>query len=80
MKCELRRSCDATYILFLFSDKNISILDCPIVGNAIYIIKGDWEELSRLNKSELIDFHSDKVSRIIHRGDWLEKVIKIVSN
>jgi len=68
------------YILFFFNDKNISILDCPIVGNAIFIIKGDWEKLSRLNKSELIDSHSDKVSRIIHRGDWLEKVIKIVSS
>lgn len=66
------------YMLFYFGNKDIAILDCPIIGNAIYILKKEWNELSRLPKSELIDLHSDKVSRIIHRGNWVDKLVKIL--
>jgi hypothetical protein len=38
------------YFVFYFEDSAIAILDCPIVGNAVYVIKGDWKTLSSLSK------------------------------
>jgi len=67
------------YMLFYFKNKDIAILDCPIIGNAIYVLKKEWKELSRLTKSELTELHSDKVKRIIHRGDWADKLVKILA-
>lgn len=46
------------YIVFDYSNSGFSILECPFVGNAIYILVGDWKALSKLSKAELLNFHS----------------------
>lgn len=62
------------YIAFHFEDLNIAVLECPLSGNAIYILKGDWEPLSRLTKAELLWYHEDEVIRIVHSGDWFSRL------
>jgi hypothetical protein len=57
------------YLAFEF-DSNLAILDSPIVGNALYLLRGDWRELSRLSKSELLQSHLALVTRLVHKGDW----------
>lgn len=43
-------------------------------GNAIYIMKEDWEVLSQLSRLEIMKNHGDKVERIVHRTNWKSRV------
>lgn len=61
------------YFVFVFEDRSTAVLECPRVGNAVYILRGlDWEALSRLSKRELLSRRDAK--RIVHAGDWFNKV------
>ena len=62
------------YLVFYFEKIKIAVLDCPRKGNAIYIFGEDWKKLSRLSKFELLNYHTEKTERIIHRGDWFERL------
>lgn len=60
------------YFIFTFPDLKTFVLDCPLYGNAIYLIKGSWEKiktLSKLSKGEIIERYPN-TKRIIHKGDW----------
>lgn len=62
------------YVVFCFAHHR-AILECPRRGNAIYALRGSWRTLSRLTKAELLsDHYTHVVTRIVHRGDWLERV------
>jgi hypothetical protein len=63
-----------------FEKIKTAVLDCPVKGNAIYIFGKDWKELSSLSKYELLTYHPNKTKRIIHRGDWFEKLKRILQN
>jgi len=41
------------YILYQFSWSGVVVLECPVVGNATYILWDDWRGMLRLTKSEL---------------------------
>ena len=48
-------------------------------GNAIYIIRGNWEALSKLSRTELLTGHSETIDRILHIGnDWELKLKNVV--
>lgn len=67
------------YFVFIFEDRGRAFLECPKIGNAIYVMNaGDWKVLSRLTKVELRR-HQD-VHRIPHLGDgWKRKVRKYLA-
>ncbi len=62
------------YTVFYFQKYLAAVLDCPVWGNAIYMIKGDWKTLSRLTKAELIAERTGNVTRIVHSGDWFQRL------
>jgi hypothetical protein len=64
------------YLVFYFPDLGKAVLECPFEGNAIYVIDGDWETLSRYSKAKLLRSFSDEVKRVIHKGDWLPRLKK----
>jgi hypothetical protein len=66
------------YFVFYFEHSAIAILDCPIVGNAVYVIKGDWKTLSRLSKADLLKEYAGNVTRVIHSGDWFVRLRKLI--
>ena len=48
-------------------------------GNAVYVLFDKWEELSKLSRLDLLSGKfGDSFERIIHTGDWKEKVKAIV--
>lgn len=61
------------YLIFVYDDIGISILEAIGYGNATYIFDDNWEELSKLTKKEII---SGKLAldRIIHNNSWNKKV------
>jgi len=52
------------YLAFMFEKVPFTVLECPKVGNAIYLLKGDWIGLSKLSKGELLDRR--QAERIVH--------------
>jgi hypothetical protein len=62
------------YIVFVFSQTKNVLLECPVYGNAIYLIREDWESLSRLSKGELLARFPGQALRIVHTGDWYPRV------
>ena len=56
----------------------------PTMNEAIYVMHRDnFEELSKLSKSEIIsyiqDFGNKDVMRIYHKGAWMERVSRIIN-
>ena len=62
------------YIVFAFDNSKKVALECPVYGNAIYVLEGEWRTLSRLSKHELLNNHPNQVERIVHIGDWFVRL------
>jgi hypothetical protein len=64
------------YIVFYFQESQTAVLDNPAWGNAIYVIRGEWESLSRLTKAQLLakHKHTQRVRKIVHSGDWFQRL------
>lgn len=62
------------YVIFYFEAEQKAILECPVFGNAIYVIDGDWKELSMLTKEELLRYYQNHVRRVIHKGNWFDRL------
>lgn len=64
------------YLVFLFDRVPFAVLTCPRVGNALYLLKDNWETLAKLPKSQLLAEHPSRVRRIIHgtSGEWFDKL------
>lgn len=56
------------YFVFGFSNLGKYILESTLLGNATYVFDDDWERLSQLSKSEIIN--GEKHERIIHSRKW----------
>ena len=63
------------YLVFEFKNKNIYIFDSIIYGNATYIFEGEWENVSKLTKKEIISNDLQK-DRIIHNDNWEKGILK----
>jgi hypothetical protein len=66
------------YVVFYFDRKKVAVLENPFIGNAIYVIQGDWKSLSKLSKSDLLAKYPNRVIRIIHSGDWINRLKTIL--
>lgn len=59
------------YVVFVFKKLDCAVLECPRVGNALYVMDADnWKFLSQLSKTELLGHHRAEVRRIIHSWGW----------
>lgn len=46
----------------------------PRVGNALYLLRGDWQELSQLSRSQLLTSRQGEFDRIIHTANWFDRL------
>lgn len=67
------------YLVFYFAQNRTAVLECPMIGNALYLVRGDWMALSRLTKTELLRRHSGRVSRVIHTDGWIYHLKRYLS-
>lgn len=65
------------YVIFGFKDKGLYVFESANVGNATYIVRGDWESVSKMSKAEIIQNNLHEW-RLIHRNDWKGKVKKVL--
>jgi hypothetical protein len=67
------------YVVSCFSRAATAVLDCPVMGNAIYVFGENWKYLSRLTKSDLLNGRRRDFDRIIHNGEWFLRLKSLVS-
>lgn len=68
-----------SYIGALF-DNDIVLLENSSYGNAAYILKSDWETLSKLSRTELLSHYSDEIIRIPHNKNWKNNLINALNS
>lgn len=64
------------YLAYIFP--NFTLLESVRYGNAIYVLEKNWEEISKLTKSEIISQNLQK-ERIIHCTGWKEKIQEFIN-
>ena len=47
-------------------------------GNAIYVMFGNWEELSKMSRAELLAGRRSEFVRIVHRNGWEDRLRNVV--
>ena len=57
------------YVVFGFQSKEIYVLESPTLGNATYVFKNNWNEVSALSKKEILDGALHE-ARLIHNHRW----------
>jgi len=62
------------YIVLMFAHTDKVLLECPVYGNAIFVLDSGEDCLLKMNKQELIA--SDEVQRLVHAGDWYARLKK----
>lgn len=67
------------YIGYMFGDDFVAF-ENPRVGNALYLMYGDWESLSQMSRSQLLASRDGEFDRIIHSPRWFEKLRLAVYN
>jgi hypothetical protein len=67
------------YIGYQFGDDFVAF-ENPRVGNALYLLYGDWQSLSQLSRSQLLASREGDFDRIIHTSRWFERLRLAVYN
>jgi hypothetical protein len=64
----------SSYFGVKFSN-DVVALEHPLEGNAIYIVFGEWEKVSKQSRSELLAIKNEDRTfvRVFHVGDWRER-------
>ena len=62
------------YYVFVFPSHVVA--ECPLEGNAIYVLAGieDWKNILRQSKTMVRKNESDRLKVIKHRGEWQERL------
>lgn len=69
------------YVVFIFRSRNLAVLDCPEVGNALYLMDSKrWKFLSQMSKTELLRYHRGEVRRIVHVSWWLSDLEYVLAH
>lgn len=67
------------YVVFGFTDRRRFVLESPNTGNATYIFRNDWEQLSRLSKREILQDNLQE-ARLVHNARWYFAVNDVINN
>lgn len=62
-----------SYLGFKFDD-DLVVFENIRHGNALYILKENWKDLSRLSRTELLKSHRSEIIRIIHNKGWEKRL------
>jgi uncharacterized Zn finger protein (UPF0148 family) len=60
------------YQVYTFRFTPKVVLECPIKGNAIYVLGDNWREMLRFTKQEVRD--RGNPIKVVHKGDWLDRL------
>lgn len=62
-------------------ESDLVVFENPTYGNAIYVMYGDWEELSQKTRIDLLAGRcGDDFDRVVHAAGWEQKVRRLVED
>jgi hypothetical protein len=76
VKCYVGNDLWSGYVVFEFKGTGPVVLDCPVEGNAIYVLSGDWKKMVGHSKAYLRNVYPNSYIKIAHKGDWLDRVLQ----
>jgi len=65
------------YLVFVFKKKDMVLMENMIYGNATYVFRDNWAELSKLSKAEIIQQNLQE-KRLVHRENWPFLIAKLL--
>jgi hypothetical protein len=70
-KCYVGSELWRGYILLEFGWSKSVVLECPVEGNATYVLSGDWNRMASLTKGALRAQFPKNYTKVVHKGIWL---------
>jgi hypothetical protein len=67
----------ARYFGAQFED-DLVVLENLELGNALYVMYEDWQELSKRSRIELLNGPRDGFDRIVHSGAWQRRLRALI--
>jgi len=74
LDCYIGKKMWLGYVVFTFAETSKVVLECPLEGNATYVLDGDWKRLVGKSKKDLRRRHARSVTKIVHKGDWVDRI------
>ena len=74
IRCYVGKESWNGYVVFEFRHSSRVVMECPIEGNATYVITGNWRNMISHTKAELRDGYRNDHVRVVHKGDWLDRI------
>jgi hypothetical protein len=68
----------AGYVVFGFTDRNLFVLESIYTNNATYVFGTNWQTLSQLTKSEVIE-NDFALHRVVHLRSWYQRIRAILT-
>lgn len=68
------------YAVYEFPYTKRVVVECPIEGNATYILWDDWQNRVQLTKGELRHKYPGQFRRVFHVGNWINEVRKALKD
>ncbi len=75
-RCSVGKNGWQGYVLFEFSWTDRVVLECPLTGNATYVLSGNWNRMIGRTKEYLRTRYSKECTKVVHKGDWLSRIRK----
>lgn len=72
--CSVGRKGWLGYVVFEFAYSAWVVLECPIYGNATYLLSDDWRAIVGLSKGEIRRWHQGSYKKVCHLGDWVSRI------
>ena len=60
-------------------DDDLVVFENTRYGNALYVMYGNWQELSQKSRVELLENHEGEFDRIVHRDGWTEELTDLLA-
>jgi hypothetical protein len=74
VRCYIGKDSWLGYVVFEFTHSACVVLECPIEGNATYILSGDWKAMVGHTKSELRHEFANRYTKVVHKGGWFDRL------
>jgi hypothetical protein len=65
------------YFAAQFTDK-LTVFENLEMDNAMYVVRGEWREVSKLTRSDLRMRYASNIERIIHSKGWQQRLTRLV--
>lgn len=66
------------YVVFGFTQNRRYVLESPNTGNATYIFRDEWEQISQLSKRDILQGNLQE-ERLIHNGRWARALCELIN-